>query len=232
MQLHLQFQCKNLILPVAYRHYVQSMLYGALRQLPGYDRIHDTDTFKLFTFGQLEGKYRITNREILFPEGARLEVRSADDTLPMALFSLFSEGSLWQLGKNTVTVSGARLENARVQTDSLAVATCSPIVAYVTLPDGKTVFYSPEQEEFYRLVRANARKKWVINGGAEENFSFQMLPLPQRPFRKQVTGFKTTRITAWSGRFLLEGPPEVLNFLYHTGMGAKSSQGFGMFRLL
>ena len=232
MQLHLQFQCENLILPVAYRHYVQSMLYGAFRQLPGYDRIHDTDTFKLFTFGQLEGAYTLVNREILFPKGARLEVRSADDRMLMGLFSLFSQGSLWQLGKNNITVSSARLENARVHQSSLTVATCSPVVAYVTLEDNKTVFYSPEQAEFYRLVAANARKKWIANGGSEEDFSFRMLPLPQSPFRKQVTGFKTTRITAWSGQFLLEGPPEVLNFLYHTGLGAKSSQGFGMFRPL
>ena len=233
MQLHLQFQCEHLCLPAAYRHYVQSMLYNALRLLPGYDRVHDSgDAFKLFTFGQLEGTYTLCNREILFQNGVSLEVRSTDNAMLMGLFSLFVAGSRWQLGRNTLTVANARLENARVQTASLAVATCSPIVAYVTLADGKTVFYSPQEEEFYRLVAANARKKWVLRGGAEADFSFRITPLPQPRFQKQVTSFKTTRITAWSGHFLLEGSPAVLDLLYHTGLGAKSSQGFGMFRVL
>lgn len=233
MQLHLQFQCEALCLPVAYRHYVQSMLYSALRRLPGYDRVHDSaDRFKLFTFGQLKGAYTLAGREILFHNQVSLEVRSADDAMLVGLFSLFSEGSHWPLGRNTLTVSHARLENTRIQTGSLAVVTCSPIVAYVTLPDGKTVFHSPVEEEFYRLVTANAHKKWVSRGGAEEDFSFRIAPLPQSRFQKQVTSFKTTRITGWSGSFLLEGAPEVLDFLYHTGLGAKSSQGFGMFRPL
>lgn len=232
MQLHLQFQCNQLCLPVAYRHYVQSMLYGGLKQLPGYDRMHDKDSFKLFTFGQLEGIYTLANREILFEDTVSLEVRSTDDRMLLGLFSLFLEGSRWQLGRNTLTVAAARLENARVQTDVLPVTTCSPIVAYVTLPDGKTVFYSPDTEDFYRLVTANARKKWISHGGNEEAFRFRITPLPDSRFQKQVTSFKTTRITAWNGKFLLEGAPEVLNLLYHTGLGAKSSQGFGMFRPL
>lgn len=50
-----------------------------------------------------------------------------------------------------------------------------------------------------------------------------------RKLKKQVTLFKGTRITAWDGRFRLKGDPALLTFLYNTGLGTKSSQGFGMF---
>ena len=50
-------------------------------------------------------------------------------------------------------------------------------------------------------------------------------------FIKRATRFKTTFITAWHGRFVLEAPPRVLELLYDTGLGSKNSQGFGMFEI-
>ena len=44
-----------------------------------------------------------------------------------------------------------------------------------------------------------------------------------------MTLYKTTRITGWHGRFRLSGSPEMLDLLFHSGLGAKNSQGFGMF---
>jgi hypothetical protein len=92
-------------------------------------------------------------------------------------------------------------------------------------------FFSPEEEAFYTMVVANARRKWQSSFG-DVPFSFSITPGKNARFRKQVTMFKDTRITAWDGRFRIMGDPQVLNFLYHTGLGSKSSQGFGMFRLL
>jgi len=44
-----------------------------------------------------------------------------------------------------------------------------------------------------------------------------------------VTVFKGTRITAWNGIYEIVCPPDYLKFLYDAGIGAKNSQGFGMF---
>lgn len=48
---------------------------------------------------------------------------------------------------------------------------------------------------------------------------------------KYVTKFKDTYITAWRGDYILEGSKEYINFLYYTGLGAKNSEGFGMFSI-
>lgn len=236
MQLSLEFGGQNVCLPLAYRYLVQGMIYGALESDPGYaDLLHNGTgegrQFKLFTFGQLEGSYTLREKQILFPEGMRLEIRSIREGLLMRLLQFFHVGRQLRLGTNELTVTGCRLENLVVQERELLIATRSPIVAYVTEEDGKTRFFSPEEDAFYTMVVANARRKWQSCFG-DAPFSCSITPAENARFRKQVTMFKDTRITAWDGRFRLVGDPQVLNFLYHTGLGAKSSQGFGMFRVL
>lgn len=237
MQLHLQLS-GSLSLPLNYRHYIQSMIYDALRSDQDFSSaLHDKGTeaekrrFKLFTFGQLEGSYRIADRRILFSSGASLEIRSIHEDLLFRLFRCFTPGTTLRLGSATVIVEHADLTNTVIVEDTVTVRTCSPIVAYITRPDGHTRFFSPEEPEFYTLVTANARRKWSACCGEEGNFEFFISPAEGSRFRKQVTTYKSTRITAWDGQFILRGSPELLNLLYHTGLGAKSSQGFGMFFL-
>lgn len=237
MQLSLEFGGQNVCLPLAYRYLVQGMIYGALESDPGYaDLLHNGTgegrQFKLFTFGQLEGSYTLREKQILFPEGMRLEIRSIREGLLMRLLQFFHVGRQVRLGTNLLTVTGCHLENRVVREDSILIATRSPIVAYVTEEDGKTRFFSPEEEAFYAMIAANARRKWQSCYGAEMPGALSVTPVENVRFRKQVTLFKNTRITAWDGRFRLTGDPRVLDFLYHTGLGAKNSQGFGMFAIL
>lgn len=238
--MQLRFQLNgNISLPLSYRHYIQSMIYDALRSDPDYATdLHDNGItaqnrhYKLFTFGQLEGFYRIADRRILFPHGAALEIRSAHEELLLRLFRRITPGTRLRLGSTPVTVSDSILTNTAIAADTAAIRTCSPIVAYITQPDGHTRFFSPEEPEFYTLVTTNAHRKWCACGGEDTDFCFSIAPAPEGRFRKQVTTYKATRITAWDGQFILRGSVPVLNLLYHTGLGAKSSQGFGMFRLI
>lgn len=234
MQLQLTFS-GSLRLPMSYRHQVQSMLYHALDGCTYGEALHDGRRgsdgrqFKLFTFGQLEGSYRLQEDRILFPEGAMLEVRSADEELLRRLFRHFIIGNQVRIGSNTVTVSACAFRNEMVDKGELEIVTASPIVAYITEKDGHTRFFSPEDPQFYSLVAANARRKWQMVYGDVPCPELTFTPVAGTKFRKQVTQYKTTRITAWHGRFHLSGQPQLLDLLYHTGLGAKSSQGFGMF---
>ena len=98
MQLHLQFS-GSFSLPLGYRHFVQSMLYDALRGDPVYSAsLHDGGDivqdrhFKLFTFSQLDGSYRVAGGQICFPNGAALEVRSIHEEFLLRLFRCFTPG--------------------------------------------------------------------------------------------------------------------------------------------
>ena len=62
-------------LPIAYQQLTQGALYAAWRG--SYPQLHDEgfagegQTFRLFTFGPLEGRYRVQGNEITFTGPAR-----------------------------------------------------------------------------------------------------------------------------------------------------------------
>jgi CRISPR-associated endoribonuclease Cas6 len=47
-----------------------------------------------------------------------------------------------------------------------------------------------------------------------------------------VAGGKDIYIIGWRGEYELRGYPEYLDFLYYCGLGARNSDGFGMFEML
>ena len=149
----------------------------------------------------------------------------------LLLLNAFPAGKAVRLGKQVLHVKKCCLENHVISTDEIIVQTRSPMVAYLTLPDGQTRYFSPEEELFYHLLCANAKRKWEHLHKTELFTGLSVTPLGST-FKKQVTSFKNTRITAWDGRFRLKGTPDLLTFLYNVGLGAKSSQGFGMFELV
>lgn len=55
--------------------------------------------------------------------------------------------------------------------------------------------------------------------------------VPVIPKKTVVTAFKY-HIDVSLGVYKLTGQPELLNFLYHAGIGSRRSQGFGMFEVL
>lgn len=238
MQLILTFHAEETILPIAHRQHLQAMLYRVLESENARfsANIHDGGKpferrrYKLFTFGPLTGRYTVEGGTIRFHGRTWLEIRSADPAFLQTLLGGLTPGTEVRLGKNLLTVTDCRLEDHKLFDRRLQVHTLSPIVAYITQPDGRTRFYSPQEPEFCSAVVSNARRKWGSLYGPETPFA--LVVAPTGAMRKQVTLFKTTRINAWFGEFVLEGEPAVLDFLYNTGLGAKSSQGFGMFEPL
>lgn len=76
-------------LPIAYQQMTQGALYDAWRD--SFHQLHDEgfdgdgQVFRLFTFGPLEGHYRVQGREIVFDGLVRLEVRSPLEELLFVL---------------------------------------------------------------------------------------------------------------------------------------------------
>lgn len=238
MQLYLTFAADCIRLPMASAEILQGLIYHALREDPMYARaLHEKGrtaegrAYKLFCFSELSGPYTIADGQICYPHGADLEIRGIDPRFITLLFSYFTKHPTVRLGDNTVEIQNLRLGDTRLHKDRILVKTLSPITVYRTEADGHTTYFSPEAEAFCSLVEKNARRKWLSHYGTEEGFGFSIRPQGER-FTRRATHFKSTFITAWHGRFLLEGTPETLDFLYHTGLGSKNSQGFGMFEIV
>lgn len=90
-------------LPIAYQQLTQGALYAAWRG--SYPQLHDDgfdgggQIFRLFTFGPLEGRYRVQGSEINFTGLVRLEVRSPVDDLLYALGKSLTESGALRLGR-------------------------------------------------------------------------------------------------------------------------------------
>ena len=240
MQIHLTFQGNRIRLPIATGETIQGLIYRALREDTSYSNaVHNKVSptgdriYKMFHFSELEGKYVVEEKNLIYLSTVELEIRSADDYLIQLLFRYFTKNKEIQLGNNTVEVVGLQLMSHSVFSHSAVIRTLSPITVYITESHGHTGYYSPMDPEFYTMIYTNSKRKWQSVYGSEAPFDFRISPCSgDGLYRKRATRFKDTYITAWHGKFLIEGSPEILNFLYNVGLGSKNSQGFGMFEIL
>ncbi len=235
MRILLTFRTDNLRLPLAGNAILQGFIYRLLSEQADYgDFLHDGGyraghkIFKLFLFRPLAGRYAVEGKEILFPSEASLELRSPDPAFTEACCRVCRPGREFGINGQTVVLSGCSLLPAPKFAENAPVRMESPLTVHTTDGNGHTRCYSPYEDRFYELVAANARRKWESFRGAEP-FSFAIEPAAETDFRRLVTTFKGIYVTAWYGKFRLSGTPEVLDFLYHCGLGARNSQGFGMF---
>ena len=222
-------------LPIAYQQLTQGALYAAWRG--SYPQLHDDgfdgggQIFRLFTFGPLEGRYRVQGSEINFTGLVRLEVRSPVDDLLYALGKSLTESGALRLGRCVLPLRDLHSEDHYLFTSPLPVRMVSPLTLHKSLSDGKTLFLSPDDDAFAAQLAANtAHKLAACHCTADPSITLYAAgtSLPH----KRVTQFKGIYLTGWEGDFLLEGASETLCLLYQTGLGDRNSQGFGMFRLL
>lgn len=225
---------KGINLPIAYRHAQQSLIYNALRNCPGYsEKLHNygvsenTTGFKHFTFSPLEGEYTKVGKRIIFDGKVSFKIRCHDFFMAQLLHCGLNDGKCVELLNNDLTVESCIMENKVIFDRTVTVKTVSPITVLSNTSDKHTIYYSPDVEVFYERIVANAKRKWCSLYD-EKDFSFSIYPADGN-YRKLVTLFKGTYVNAWYGNFILEGNPQVIDFLYNVGLGNRTSQGFGMF---
>lgn len=222
-------------LPIAYQQLTQGALYAAWRG--SYPQLHDEgfagdgQTFRLFTFGPLEGRYRVQSNEITFTGLVQLEVRSPVEDLLYALGKSLTENSALRLGRCVLPLRDLYSEDHYWFAAPLPVRMVSPLTLHKSLPGGKTLFLRPDDDAFAAQLIANTAHKLAACRSTADP-SVTLCPMGTRLPRKRVTQFKGIYLTGWDGDFLLDGNPETLCLLYQTGLGDRNSQGFGMFRLL
>lgn len=239
MQLHISFQGSNIDLPIAYHHIQQGMIYRSLvsdEEFASCLHDHGYSTqqrkYKLFTYSPFSGIYTIQNKRIVFQDKLSMEIRSIDPYMIHQLEQRLSLGSPLLIAQNSVVIAQNSVTDMQIKQADINVQTIAPVVVYHTFENGHTHFFSPDEPEFIRGIIQNARRKWYCMHGQDVPFDLHVQLLPGTRQRKVPTTFKGTFITGWHCTLHLSGQPEVLDMLYQTGLGAKSSQGFGMLRML
>jgi len=197
--------------------------------------LHDTayggkSKYKLFTFGELTGKNHFHDKKLYFEGDIQLEIRSVSgEFMQIITDAIFKTGTM-RIGRNTLQVK--KMEGFDYQiTDSLIkIRTVTPIIAKEQTEDKKTIYYSPQDVRFIRRIREAFESKYMACCDTKPQTSIDILPIKEG--KKIVTKYKGIWITAYHGIFQLYGEPEHLQFMYDVGLGAKTSQGFGMFEVI
>jgi CRISPR-associated endoribonuclease Cas6 len=122
--------------------------------------------------------------------------------------------------------------------------TLSPIVEFSTFVHNEkkiTHYYYPTENEFKCLIEENARKKYIAikqaQGVSVDEDVVKDLHLDIEPYRfsqkrnERIVYFKHTVIKGYTGVYRLTGSPELIKVTYDAGLGAKSSEGFGMWEI-
>ena len=235
MQIILHLKTKGgLKLPLAYSYQFSSAVYSLLSAGSSglAETLHDegfasgTGRHKLFVISQLSGVSRIEKDGLAFGDHISFEVRSV---LPEIIYCLrdaaFERGCL-RLFSHELEIRMIEVYDRHLLMQQAEVKTLSPIAAAVSR-DGKTIYYSPEDEGFEQAVNVNLYHKYTAVFGTEPPSVLSVSPLAAP--KKVVTKFKGIWITAYHSRLMLSSHPDVIDLLYNTGLGSKNSQGFGMF---
>ena len=227
-------------LPIAYRQLIQGALYHIWEEpIP---ELHDEGystggrTFRMFTFSGLEplknrgGSYRQAGGVISFFGPLRMEVRSPVPALLDPLVESFARDQTLLLGNQRLRISEMYCRDCVLFPPRALIELETPLTLHRTTPDGSTRYYSPDEEDFYLLLAENLTSK-LEAAHLSLDPCISLTPV-EGTLKRRIARFRNTYITGWTGRFLLETEPETMAFLYCTGLGARNSQGFGMFKLV
>ena len=242
MQFKLYFTlAQPLTLPIAYQKTVQGFLYRMLSFSPAYSAfLHDQGytedqyAFKLFVFGQIEGQHKVHLPYITFYDQIAFEVRSPMDAFCEAFWQGVMRSPSYELNHQEMNLLGCVSCRREIETDHVLAGMRSPLTVSTTYytEDGKkkTYYYGPADGDFETALVNNYKRKWQSAYVDMAPPEIAVTPVDVTDRDKFVTrcGGKIY-ITGWNGIYLLEGDPLALTFLYDAGLGARGSQGFGLF---
>lgn len=235
-------QNNKITLPLHYNYILQSFIYKHLpRELS--DKLHKegyvykSRQFRLFVFSRLFGSPKIKDNFICFNERARLYIASPIELFIESLAENLLKKPDVLIGKNKLIVESIEVCEKPTFPLNVYVKMLSPITIYSTLskPDGKkkTYYYTPWEDEFSLLIRENLTKKYyAFYKERPKDTEFLIKPHKVSKNQEKIINYKGLWIKCWFGEYEIKASRELLEFSWDCGLGAKNSQGFGMFDII
>jgi CRISPR-associated endoribonuclease Cas6 len=159
-----------------------------------------------------------------------LDVRSIRENFCSSLLKALGSNIVLRLFNKPMVIHSVEWHDRTLATSTLNIKMLSPLTVHKT-EDAKTYYYTPLDNDFAEAINQNFIRKYTAFAGEAPTNGIKISPIHVGARDKYVTTFKGTHITGWRGEYKLSGSPEYLNFLYYCGLGARNSNGFGMFEL-
>jgi len=236
MQLIVKIElAEPLTLPINYNHIQQATIYNLMSGAEGISDFahnqgyqYENRTFRMFCFSPLKGNYSVNDKKITFTENVTFEIRSQSNIFILKMWDSLKQSRI-RLGNAEIGHVDTEITDKTIRNNCIEICTKAPITVFSSDEDGSKIFKSPDDEDFYGLIADNFIRKYTAFYGAYPESDIKIDGTMGMDYRKMVTYFHRAPIVGWSGRFVLQGDPGYINFLYNTGLGSKNAQGFGMF---
>ncbi|WP_200804891.1 CRISPR-associated endoribonuclease Cas6 [Anaerosalibacter sp. Marseille-P3206] len=235
------FNDKKLVLPIQYNHLVQAMIYDVLNEelasfLHQEGFKNEKRVFKMFTFSRLIGDYFLDRKQgkIIFNGPVKLTISSVFNEFSNSIGNGLLSKKTVRLANNQLEVKEISVVKENIVENEIKIETLSPIVVYSTLyrKDGKkfTYYFNPQENDFSELISQNLKNKYkafYLKDVLEE-----VILTPIGYTKLSVVKYKGFIIKGYTGRFVMKGPIPLLQMGVDTGLGSKSSQGFGCIKII
>ena len=167
MQLKITFRNQEVLdFPVNYNYYIQSAIFSLLAEESSEyaGELHNIAfggiaKFKMFTFSPLLGKCHFHDKILYFEGDITLEIRSASDTFMQVLANSLLKVGEMRIGRHTLYITRVEVCDYQIENSVINIKTIAPIVCKVTTDDKKTIYFSPNEVMFIKLIRENFEKK-------------------------------------------------------------------------
>jgi len=237
---------KDTCLPLAYNHYLQAFIYSLFREdMPDFHRSgyrYKKRLFKNFTFSRITSdKMILANKrwhigdEICFFISFYDQKASETGILNLMSVKGFRLGSAEFKIKTIKTIFPDEQQLGRYEKSHFNFITLSPIVVYRTQENAtgkKTIFYTPDKQEFYDLITSNLKRK-AKSVGIEAEDDVVITPVNVDPEKSlAIVKYKDYYVKGHTGIFSFTGRRDYAKLALEAGIGSKNAQGFGMIRMI
>lgn len=224
---------RSLSLPFAHFKMLQGLAYNlmsydsALAEEVHDRRFADKKAFKFFCFTDIMGDYYLSKNTLIYKNRFDWELRSTDDRIIEAAEQRIKRNPILTINRQPCEVLLYEIREKRFCVNATDFQMNTPIVVYHTEISGFVRYYNPFGAEFFERVEKNIQNKYEMF--CDKPFPGSVIIECGTPSDKDkcVTHYEKSIITAWYGKYRVTAPPEVLDFIWHTGFGGKNSMGFG-----
>lgn len=235
MRLKITLDLTDKKIPVKYNSLLQGMIYYTFIDNPKVDKLHsegfkiDKRKFKLFTFSEIYGDstFLPDTKELLFHGYGAFELASAKDDLILSTIEFLRNNRKVILGNQIVNVNSFSILSENIDDKvSEVYYTISPVTAYKTLENKKTMYIHPNDSEFDDYIINNLSKKYFLM--FNENMPAIQI-INKSNIKEKKIYFRDTWCIAYHLTIEFNNLTEkVKKTILCCGVGSKNSIGLGM----
>ena len=234
-----EFALEKEELPIDYRRCILSYLKHCLTQANGgkyFDDYYVPGKEKPFCFLVVFSTPKFSKDMVqVMSKKMKLVISSADVKTAFILFSAIAaqKGKTYSLplGNSMRMVSIRQVKEQEVHSSRILVKMMEPLcIRNHNKETDEDWYYScKDQEAFERESTRVIKTQLMLAGYSEEQSNVKLAPIDPKMV---IIKHYSINIECTIGTFIMEGNPEVLNYLLKNGIGSRKSSGFGVAQLM